>query len=369
MRAGRWIGSAGLAWMLLACGGLPFGRGIVLQHDLDGAAALAAAALADDVVGGALPDEIAKDCEAHAARFTWLAARHDDPLVIAAACRALAGCADQAFQPDLLAVAEGRLDAEEPVVLDGAITLAASVIRDLPPDAKVVSRLVGIATTHPNPAARLEALEALDRRAWTAEPEVSAAFLEALQDDEAPYLVSETLRMLRFRAAGLEQKDAFRGAALVLTSDIDPGIRGRAALLLARLAPDDEDTRAMVSGLLDDKHAYTRSAAAEALADMAYPPAVHALVQHLDDPAKCVWDMRPYTRLDGTEVVTHHTGSHFERVDDAVLRALVRLTEPMGDDGFRYRDVNLRYRDLDIVAATRDARRWYDEHAEDLPAR
>ena len=96
---------------------------------------------------------------------------------------------------------------------------------------------------------------------------------------------------------------------------------------------------------------------------------MHALVEHLDDPARSTWDLLPFTRLDGTELVQHHTASIFERVDDAHLRAIVRLTEGFGEDRFVYRDVNLRYLNLDVVAATRDARRWYEEHRDLVPER
>jgi hypothetical protein len=79
--------------------------------------------------------------------------------------------------------------------------------------------------------------------------------------------------------------------------------------------------------------------------------------------------MLPVTRLDGTSETPHHTGSLFERVDDAVLRAIVTLSAPMGDDRFVYRDVNLRWLALDVVAATRDAKHWYEAHAAEIPER
>lgn len=352
----------------LACGGLPFGSGpVALRNDLDEAGARAATALAGEVVDGRFPEGLAAACEEHAVSFVWLAARDDDPAVIGASLRAAAGCAEQLDPVDARAVATARLADPRPEVGAAAFVLAEATVAGAEPDDPLVVALLA-AADDPSAEVRYEALAALDRRAWSVEPEIAAAFAAALGAEEPP-LVTETLRRLRFRAAGLADPAPFRQGCLVLAYDQDPGIRGRALLALARVAPDDEEVRAVVLGGLEDPHPYTRSAAAEALADMGYLPAVHALVGKLDDPTKNTWDMLPFQRLDGTSEVAHHVGSLFERADDAVLRALVRLTEPLGDDRFVYRDVNLRWLHLDVIAATRDARRWYETHRDLVPER
>ncbi|MEZ4236262.1 MAG: hypothetical protein R3F59_08900 [Myxococcota bacterium] len=77
--------------------------------------------------------------------------------------------------------------------------------------------------------------------------------------------------------------------------------------------------------------------------------------------------MLPFEHLDGRREVPHHEGSYFKRVDDAYLRAIEALSVPLGDEAFTYREVNLRYVNLDIIAATRDAKKWYAAHVEQIP--
>lgn len=366
MRAWSWFAAALLA-LGLGCGGLSLERPLELRNDLEGSAALAAAALAGMEMEGRFPDAILAGCDEHAPRFVWLAARHDEPAVVRAALGGVGACAAAADPVDARAVVAHHLASEDRATAGAAFAASAALVADAPPGDPLLEALVRAATGGA-PAVRYEALLALDERAWAEEPAVVAAYAQALAAEE-PWLVTEALRIVRFRAAGLPDPGVLRTPALLLARDKDPGIRGRSALLLARLAPDDEEVRATVLALLDDPHPFARASASEALADMAYLPAVHGIVTRLDDPAKTTWDMLPFARLDGTELVQHHTASIFERVDDAHLRALVRLTEPLGDDRFVYRDVNLRYLNLDVVAATRDARRWYDEVRGRIPER
>lgn len=363
----RWAVAAVVA-SGLACAGLPIPRDPVpLKNDLQGAEAEAARALAVDLVNGHFPSDVASACEEHADTFVWLAARHEDPIVVSAALTAAGGCPEQVDRGDLVRVATDALgDADNPKVLLAAIRAAEVVIVDVPPTDPLIARLVA-RSTDPRPEVRYEVITVLDKRAWSQEPMIAVAFMGALHADEAPWLVTEALRRLRYRAKGLTDPTPFVTTCLMLSGDLDPGIRGRAAQALARLAPEDPNVQDTLMRMLDDPHGFTRSAVAEALGDMKYVPAIHAILPRLDDPAKNTWDMLPFTRMDGTREVPHHVGSHFERVDDAYLRALVQLSEPLGERAFVYREVNLRWRDLDIIAATRDAKKWYTEQQATIP--
>jgi hypothetical protein len=353
----------------VGCGGLPLWRApIPLSNELDPAEIQAAEEMAVFLVHGHFPSDVAADCEANGDRFVWLGARHPDPTVVAAALLAAGGCADdllEAAAADLPTIVAARLTDPEPVQ-PAALHAARSVVADVPPHHPLVARL-GALTSGGRPEVRYEAMEVLDGRAWSQEGQPEVAFLAVLYDSDWPYLVTEALRRLRYRAVGVAHPDPFIEICSILAADRDPGIRGRSALALGRLAPDDPAVRSLLVSLLDDPHGYVRSSAAEALAEAGVTEAIHGLVSRLDDSANNTWDMLPFTRLDGTREVPHHVGSHFERVDDAYLRAIVALSAPMGDDAFVYRDVNLRYRDLDIIAATRDAKRWYAAHAEAIP--
>lgn len=344
---------------------------IALLHDLDGSAALAAAALANQVHDRRFPTQVILDCESHATRFAWLAARAEEAPTIEASLRAMMSCRGQLSEADVLSVAAGQLfRSDDPGVLAAALDLARPYITDLPVDAPVVAAVIDVAIRHRDMGTRIEALEVLDERVWSQERAVSDAFYEALMAEWKPSLTATALRCLTYRGAGLTAEDRGRYvvASMILASDIDPGIRGFSALALARIAPDDEEVRARVLGLLDDPHPYTRSAAAEALADMGYLPAAHELMTRLQDDERNVWRMLPFHRPNGQPDRLRFAGSHFERVDDAMLRALERLTEEL-EHPFVYREVSLRYKALDIVAATRDAQRWYAEHGDALSRR
>jgi hypothetical protein len=373
-RSGRWTAGWAVVCALalavaLGCAGLPFAsRPIPLAEELAPEEVAAAEEMAVFLVHGLFPSEVAADCEANAHRFTWLAARHPSAEVVAAALIAAAGCAGDdpdAADGDLPVIVASRLG-EPGEVRAAALEAAAVVVSDVPPHDPLVARLAAL-TSGGEPEVRYEAMEVLDGRPWSQEGHPAVAFLAVLHDNDWPYLVTEALRRLRFRAVGLTRPEPFVRICSVLAADRDPGIRGRAALALARLAPEDPAVRSLLTAMLDDPHGYTRSAAAEALADAGVAEAIHPMVARIDDSAKNTWDMLPFTRLDGTREVPHHVGSHFERVDDAFLRAIAALSEPMGEDAFVYREVNLRYRDLDIIAATRDAKKWYTANAPAIP--
>ncbi|HHO52666.1 MAG TPA: hypothetical protein ENK18_17790 [Deltaproteobacteria bacterium] len=343
---------------------------IPLEHDLEKGSALAAAALGERAVGDRFPSEVAQDCEAHAERFTWLAARHDEPEVITAALWAMIGCREQLHPPDARQVAIGRMRHDDPAVVGGALLLAAPLVPELEPGDALVQGVVDVAISEHGMPLRIAALDVLDGRTWSLEPQVSIAFYDALMADTLPSLTAIALERLRFRGVGLTliDKPRFRAAAMVLAGDIDPGIRGFAALALARLEPEDHEVQGRILGLLDDKHPYTRSAASDALADMGYREAIHELVRRLDDREPNIWRMLPWTRIDGERARLEFVGSRLERVDDAHLRALERLTADL-EEPFVYREINLRYKDLDILAATRDAQRWYEANGESIPRR
>lgn len=352
----------------LACAG-PFGKpSIPIDSELSPEQKAEADKLASAVTDGAFAEEIAKDCAKNARSFAWIAATHGDPGVVSAALRAGGGCADDpAVDPatlsDLGRATAGRLTDPDPAIVLSAFAAADSIIAPLPPEHPLITALVSLASAS-DPAVRYEALVTLDRRAWTQEPVVAAVFLKALDDTENPWLVTEVLRRLRYRASGLvgqggQPSPPFRSAAMLLTQDLDPGIRGRAALVLARLAPTDPDVIETLMRMLGDSHGFVRSAAAEALSETGHREAIAAIISRIDDPAKNTWDMLPFTRLDGTREVPHHVGSLYERVDDAYLRAIAALSVPMGENAFVCREISMRYRDLDIIAATRDAKQWY----------
>ncbi|MEQ1568091.1 MAG: HEAT repeat domain-containing protein [Myxococcota bacterium] len=338
-----------------------------LHRELTEADADAARALGSNLVSGRFPSEVAQDCDRNATAFTWLAARSTDPAVVRAALIAAAGCDAQVDPEDLGLAAAAHVDSPDPRTLMAALGAADAILGDLPVEHPLVGRLV-VRGFDRHPQVRYEVLQVLDRRAWSQEAPLAAPFVAALHETDAPWLVTEVLRRVRYRAKGLADPNPFRASCVLLTTDLDPGIRGRAALVLARLAPEDPQIVTILRYMLRDPHGYSRSAAAEALTEIGYVPAIHDLAARLDDPpAKNTWDMLPFDRLDGTSEAPHHAGSLHDKDHDAYLRAIQALSAGMGDDAFVYREVSALYSDLDIISAKRDAKKWYAAHADQIP--
>jgi HEAT repeats len=361
-----------LQWLsLAACESLwPAPARPALENELSAGDIAAAEGISTNLVSGRFPSDVAENCVTNGPRFVWLGAAHSDPAVVRAALFAAAGCASSVdgtvHLTDLASAASAHVGESDRRTLIAALTAARLSVAAVPGDHPLVATLVG-RTRDRDPAIRYEVLSVLNLRPWGSEPAVVSVFLANLGDDVPRWLVTETLAQARGQASHIVEREPLRQRALVRVNDLDPGIRGRAALLLAALGVESSAERDLLLALLDDPHGFVRSAAAEALSEIGYRPAIHALLARIDDIERNTYDMEAYARLDGTSVVPHHAGSPYERVDDAYLWALAKLSEPLGDERFVYREVNLRWRDLDIIAASRDARKWYEAHREQIP--
>jgi len=358
--AGGRIGLAvGCLGVVLACGGGPVAPTLTAPPS-EAARQEAAPWIASESV-----PELA--CDAHGATLAWLALEAPPP-VAAQALDGLVGCPG-ASDRELLAV--HRLADPDPAVAGAALRLAATLLAERSPvaDDPLVAGVVA-STGHGDRAVRYEAVEVLDTFPWTSSPQLEAAMLEAA-GDASPPVVSEVLRRAYDRAGGLQQGDAWAMTArYALLAHLDPGIRGRGALLLARLEPESVTTRRLLRDAVDDTHPHVRAVAAAALADAGDVAALHLLAARLRDEDSVQvganWAMLPWTGTDGAERTQVHEGSYFERVDDAMLRAAAELSEDL-DEPYVLRDINLRYLELDLVGATRDLQSWYDAQGDALP--
>jgi len=350
---------AGLVPWVLACGGLPLPGASVPAPPPEARAAVEALTVADAGF------EEAVDCAEHGDGLAWLAG-HADPLRARAGVLVLSRCPVDATAHRRLALAQA-LGRPEPGVVGAALQGAAVDLAEADPDDPVLRAVAAVMLTHADKGVRFEALEVFDRYPWAADPWASEQMLAVVRD-AAPPVVSEWLERVHARSAGLEDPIPWLATARYATkAHLDPGIRGRAALLAARLAPDHPGVRRELRALLADKHPYARSAAAKALADAGDQGSIHLLVGLLGDKEPSTWKMLPWEATDGSTRRLVHKGSHFERVNDAVFRAIEELTSPM-DDGYRYRSVSLKYLELDLISAQREAERWYEEHGDALPS-
>ncbi len=328
-----------------------------LEHALDEGDRQAAEQLGAALTGDDPPGIV---CSTHVDWLVHLVATTDDPTVAGAAMEGLAGCADQWHAPDVRTATARWWETKGLAVPRGLVAVAEPFVADAEATDVMVQGLVRLATGHPELAVRLAALELLDRRPWGREPDVAGAFVDALLAVRQPVLTATVLHWLRFEAESVHfgVRPRLQAAATLNLRDIDPGVRGRAALALARLAPDDEAVVEKIREGLRDPHPFTRAATAKALADIGRETFVHDLVPLLADHESTVWHSRPFERLDGSGERIRFVASPHERVDETVLVALERLTAELAQP-YVIRSIDPAYANLDILSATREARAWY----------
>lgn len=310
----------------------------------------------------------------------WLAETTSDERVAVAALRGLLTTWTHSpryaermelITPEYVAVVLRRTEDEHPGVQAAAIKAASKCLLGEHPNADVAARLIELATHHPSPAGRLEALEALWQSSVIATtPAQIAPFVAALEAPEA-WLVSGSLFRLGAFGGGWTDQAALRAKLRELLAHADPGVRGRAATALSTIVgpsdPDRDGVGQAISPLLRDPHGYPRSAAATALAWLDYRPAIHAIVLLLDDSSTNTYDLRGYSLLDGTPGFSHHDGSPWSRVNDAALRALQSFSSRLGER-FTF-DVQHERVEADLGVAADAARAWYQRVQAELPAR
>jgi HEAT repeat protein len=141
----------------------------------------------------------------------------------------------------------------------------------------------------------------------------------------------------------------------------DPGVRGRAADTLASMAGPDEAKRdelaKAILPLLGDENPYTKSAACSALAWLRHQPAIHRIIELVDDDTKNTYDIRDFNELNGNAGWVHHDGSAWSQVSDAALYALKSLSHETGEK-FDYK-VDAKKVDDDLKKGASDAKAWY----------
>ncbi len=288
--------------------------------------------------------------------FLDMAAENDNNYVVAGALHAMS----QVFQPahllrdddedrlavdeDYVTVVAAHLNSDNDQVLSNAIRASRSVLRDeeVGYDA-VLPRLLEMATG-PRPEVAYEVVEILTAVHDGAEnEEVIAAYVEVLNDSE-PHIMSRALFRLRHISRVEDAADELWDPVLAATEHDDPGVRGRAIELLARLPGwgfSIDEERAQVVGeraveMFEDENPFVRSRAAGATASVDYVEAVPHLLELIDDHQRNTYDLEGWTQLDGRSGRLHHDGSAWSRVSDAALRALSQMRFDDRDMRFEY---------------------------------
>ena len=110
-------------------------------------------------------------------------------------------------------------------------------------------------------------------------------------------MASLALFRLETRSHSLPTKDQVGEKSMGLLSHADPGVRGRAALVVARYQPDKSASQAGLEPLLADEHAFVRSVAARAVGGAGLTQLAGKLAAMLDDQAPNTYDLTGWTTM------------------------------------------------------------------------
>jgi hypothetical protein len=257
-----------------------------------------------------------------------------------------------------------RLGSDNPKILNEALLASRNALESGAPHAATLAAVIKIAESHPVEGARIEAVNALFKvPKYRNNARVVAALLRVL-DDKSAALLSHTLYQLyQPGAEKMAQRDAFLAKGRELLKHGNPAVRGRAARLVAVLAPNDPEARQAIRAMLDDQAPYTRSIVPHALAEMNDVAAIHLLVPKLEDQTRNNLHIR-YQKLGGGNSAIPH-GAKAETVHDTCAVAIEKLSAKIPEPFKRAsRKHNKAGREQNLAAA----KAWYAKHKGEIPA-
>lgn len=305
-------------------------------------------ALAADILAGKLNRLVARQPQ-NAFSFLFLAASHPRAEVVGASLENMSktwrrtGKSDAAplVDADYVAVVRARLASPEPRVRGGALLAARLLLTAEVPDEPVLAAALELAKSG-TPAERVAAAALLMnirdfQLAKPAKGNLQARIVDALLAGLAapePYVTAAILDKLS-RAAYPEivRRDDLKAVAEARLTHEEPGIRGTATLLLARLARPAErvaTARTLLPGL-EHPSLYVKAATVEALALLEHGPAVHAFVPLLDLDGPATLSVGGFTGLDGEPGSVELLLEGGQTVDSVVLYGLRNVTRKAFD--------------------------------------
>jgi len=330
-------------------------------------------ALLDSLRGDRFPMEAIRKPK-HAPVFLYLADTSQKPDVVLAALQALTVAYTSVPNhktrvqagKDYARVIAFRLASEDAKILERAIEAAAHTVSGTAPSREVIDALVKIASSHDDAAIRAEAIDRLRLiRGFWDDRRVAAALLKALHHRE-PYVISRALFGLRPRAAQLPDKGKFLKRGLELLEHSDPGVRGRAAEFVGRLAVNKNEVAEKLEPMLKDKDPYVRSATATGLSYLGTAPSIHGIAKLLGDQEKNKYEWCCYRTPTGRSVRVQHDGSAWGQVRDAAVRALERLSRRT-EVQFKADPVNRDDIEDSLKKNAAAARKWYQKVKAKVP--
>jgi hypothetical protein len=299
----------------------------------------------------------------------------DDPPAIVATLEALgstyAARSTRKPAPDaeLERVLVKHLASKHDAVVRAALTTARVSLMTEPPQAGVVSAIVELTGKDEATSRRAAGLEALhflrpDRRSG----DVLSAFQTAL-DAEEPELVSLGLLALSQSGPSLAgapevTRTALGERVVALLGHGNPGVRGRALLVLAELPELVTEEKRFAAGKLAllDREPYVCAQAADLLARTRKAAAIHGLIELVRDLRAARYELR------GSAGVLLHEVPGRRRVAEAALFAIQSLGETVSGAERLTLTLRDRYTDDPLVLENAEAARaWYRSLAGRIP--
>ncbi len=322
------------------------------------------AQLAERLRAGPLPAELLRD-PALCHQLSAILATLPDTGLVLAALRELPRCWGD--EPQVDAVVPLLQSTDERVQAAALQTAAAARSRGARDER--LEETLQLLTKDSRPGVRLAAYESLVLGLGPNRGSATGQVLaEALQDPEVT-VVATVLRGLSGRTYALEDRTAVEQACLALLEHSDPGVRGSAAAIVSQLVADSA-TRELVaqrlSAMLADPHPHVVSQAATGLGRLRHLAALPAVMRLLEDRRADTYSLLGAPRLDRPAETLVFRVSTWQRVDDAALRAIERISAGLQEDPFEYGAVRAERIDADIARQVAQAQLWYEDVAESL---
>lgn len=299
--------------------------------------------------------------------FLDLAASHPHPKVVAGALGAMSRTFtrdDDKGTPvdeDYRKVVRVRLEAKDQTIRLAALG-ATRLLVSGKPEAPFVDLLIAAAKSE-DEATRTRASRILTQLSvvQTGEPandpllpKVLGALVAAAKDAPASTAATIMERLARPMTATTPHRAELAALALANRASADPGVRGAANLLFATTATDKAATAKALVADLAHADGYVRGATLEALGLLGHAPAVHAIVERLDDEAGAVHQIQTKPRPIPLAL------DYGRQVNHVALGALRDLSKK----GFDFDRGDLKREPAAVIAA---AKAWYKKAQKQIP--
>jgi hypothetical protein len=207
----------------------------------------------------------------------------------------------------------------------GAALSAARPLLAAKGDPNIESRLLDLAGRLSQGPGRYALLDTLSSVGADRVGPPHIALAQASLQDKAAYVRSRALRFLEVHSEQILEKDqpVLSKAVTSCLTDSDPGVRGRAAVVLASLGRAKAES---LRALLKDPIPFVQAQASTALARAGAREYLQEILELSSSTAMARYDIRGWTTLEGEPGCESHSGSPSGFLGEAAATALALLS-------------------------------------------